>query len=172
MGHALMENRNGLLVDACLTWADGHAERIAALHMIEPRADWLQAITVGARLRSRHPPAGLTNGFVLPPSRSELGGGADASQQCLPTHREIRRTRAELVDRDLLGALSTRRSCRRSRPPPRLNNVILGVEIGLGYGESGDVPALVIATVGAVVCSAWVTAFEVPVPAALAPGPP
>ena len=48
MGHALMENRNGLLVDACLTWADGHAERIAALHMIEPRADRAQAITVGA----------------------------------------------------------------------------------------------------------------------------
>ena len=36
MGHALMENRNGLVVDACLTQADGHAERIAALHMIEP----------------------------------------------------------------------------------------------------------------------------------------
>ena len=44
MGHALMENRNGLLVDACLTQADGHAERIAALHMIEPRADRLHAI--------------------------------------------------------------------------------------------------------------------------------
>src|SRR4051812_11954341 len=32
IGHALMENRNGLVVDACLTVADGHAERIAALH--------------------------------------------------------------------------------------------------------------------------------------------
>ena len=39
MGHALMENRNGLVVDACLTEANGHAERIAALQMIEPRAD-------------------------------------------------------------------------------------------------------------------------------------
>jgi hypothetical protein len=37
MGDALMENRNGLVVDACLTEANGHAERIAALHMIEPR---------------------------------------------------------------------------------------------------------------------------------------
>lgn len=27
----LMENRHGLLVDACLTQADGHAERMAAL---------------------------------------------------------------------------------------------------------------------------------------------
>jgi transposase len=48
MGHALMENRNGLLLDACVTQADGRAERIAALHMIEPRADRPQAITLGA----------------------------------------------------------------------------------------------------------------------------
>ena len=31
MGHALMENRHGLVVDPCMTLADGHAERIAAL---------------------------------------------------------------------------------------------------------------------------------------------
>ena len=37
LGHTLMENRSGLIVDACLTLADGHAERIAALAMIEPR---------------------------------------------------------------------------------------------------------------------------------------
>jgi transposase len=48
MGHGLMENRHGLLVDACLTLADGHAERVAALHMIEPRADRPTAITLGA----------------------------------------------------------------------------------------------------------------------------
>ena len=48
MGHGLMENRNGLLVDACLTHADGHAERVAALHMIEPYADRPRAITLGA----------------------------------------------------------------------------------------------------------------------------
>src|SRR4051812_39832770 len=48
IGHGLMENRNGLVVDACLTLADGHAERVAALHMIEPRADRPTAITVGA----------------------------------------------------------------------------------------------------------------------------
>ncbi len=39
MGHGLMENRHGLLVDACLTEASGYAERVAALHMIEPLAD-------------------------------------------------------------------------------------------------------------------------------------
>jgi transposase len=48
MGHALMENRNGLIVDACLTRADGHAERIAALHMIEPHVDRPARVTLGA----------------------------------------------------------------------------------------------------------------------------
>jgi transposase len=48
MGPALMENRNGLVVEACLTEANGHAERIAALHMIEPRADRPRPITLGA----------------------------------------------------------------------------------------------------------------------------
>jgi hypothetical protein len=48
MGHGLMENRHGLLVDACLTFADGQAERVAALHMIEPLADRSRAITLGA----------------------------------------------------------------------------------------------------------------------------
>jgi IS5 family transposase len=42
-----MENRAGLLVDAALTEADGHAERVAALHMIEPHADRPNAITLG-----------------------------------------------------------------------------------------------------------------------------
>jgi transposase len=48
MGHALMENRNGLVVDACLTEANGHAERIAALYLIEPRADRPRPITLAA----------------------------------------------------------------------------------------------------------------------------
>lgn len=48
LGHALMENRSGLIVDACLTPANGHGERIAALAMIEPRADRPTFITLGA----------------------------------------------------------------------------------------------------------------------------
>jgi IS5 family transposase len=48
MGHALTENRNGLVVDACLTQAGGHAERMAALAMIELRADRPGRITLGA----------------------------------------------------------------------------------------------------------------------------
>jgi transposase len=35
MGHLLTENRNGLIVSARLTQADGYAERIAALAMVE-----------------------------------------------------------------------------------------------------------------------------------------
>jgi len=48
IGHGLMENRSGLLVDACLTKSDGHGERVAALHMIEPHANRPQAVTLGA----------------------------------------------------------------------------------------------------------------------------
>lgn len=48
LGHTLMENRSGLIVDACLTLADGHAERIAALAMIEPRADRPRGVSLGA----------------------------------------------------------------------------------------------------------------------------
>jgi transposase len=48
MGHALMENRNGLIIGACLTQADGHAERVAALAMIEPHADRQGRITLAA----------------------------------------------------------------------------------------------------------------------------
>jgi len=48
MGHGLMENRHGLLVDACLTLAGGHGERNAALHMIEAHAERPKAVTLGA----------------------------------------------------------------------------------------------------------------------------
>jgi transposase len=47
MGHALMENQNGLIVGATATRASGHAERLAAQHLIEPHADRPQRITVG-----------------------------------------------------------------------------------------------------------------------------
>ena len=47
MGHALMENRNGLIVAATATRASGHAERLAALHLIKPYADRPQAVTLG-----------------------------------------------------------------------------------------------------------------------------
>ena len=60
MGHALMENRNSLVVDACVTPADGHAERIAALHMIEPWADRPRAIT-SAPTRPTTPRISSTN---------------------------------------------------------------------------------------------------------------
>ena len=48
IGHGLMENRSGLIVDARLTLVSGHAERLAALEMIAPHADRPRAITLGA----------------------------------------------------------------------------------------------------------------------------
>ena len=47
IGHALMENRSGLIVDTRLTRVSGHAERLAALDMIERFAARPGAITLG-----------------------------------------------------------------------------------------------------------------------------
>lgn len=46
-GHALMENRNGLVVDGCVTLATGMAEREAALELVE-KIGGSQRITLGA----------------------------------------------------------------------------------------------------------------------------
>jgi transposase len=48
IGHGLMENRSGLIVDARLTRVSGHAERLAALDMIEGFAERPRAVTLGA----------------------------------------------------------------------------------------------------------------------------
>jgi transposase len=47
LGHVLMENRNGLLVDAELTRASGHAERLASLAMVD-RLPTMSPVTLGA----------------------------------------------------------------------------------------------------------------------------
>jgi len=48
MGHLLMENRNGLIVDAALTQANGTAERAAALTLLDRLASPGRRITLGA----------------------------------------------------------------------------------------------------------------------------
>jgi hypothetical protein len=49
MGHTLMENRNGLIVQADLTQADGHGERKAALEMINRHSPGsTRRLTLGA----------------------------------------------------------------------------------------------------------------------------
>lgn len=49
MGHSLMENRNGLVVQADLTFADGRAERRAALDMIQRHSPGsTRQLTLGA----------------------------------------------------------------------------------------------------------------------------
>ena len=48
IGHALMENRHGLVVEAVATRASGHAERLAALHLVAPHAERTTPVTLGA----------------------------------------------------------------------------------------------------------------------------
>ena len=49
MGHALMENRHGLVVQGDLTQADGHAERRAALDMVHRHSPGsTRRLTLGA----------------------------------------------------------------------------------------------------------------------------
>src|SRR3546814_15491403 len=48
LGHVLMENRNALVVDACLTEATGTAEREAALAMLDRLRRGTGRITLGA----------------------------------------------------------------------------------------------------------------------------
>jgi transposase len=48
LGHVLMENRHGLIVDGMATTADGHAERDAALLLLHRHARAGRARTVGA----------------------------------------------------------------------------------------------------------------------------
>lgn len=48
IGHGLMENRSGLIVDARLTRVSGHAERLAALDMVQRVADRPCAVTLAA----------------------------------------------------------------------------------------------------------------------------
>lgn len=49
MGHALMENRHGLVVQGDLTQADGHAERRAALDMVHRHSPGsIRQLTLGA----------------------------------------------------------------------------------------------------------------------------
>lgn len=48
LGHALMENRSGLFVDARISRVSGHAERLAALDMFGPRAERPVTVTLGA----------------------------------------------------------------------------------------------------------------------------
>jgi transposase len=48
MGHALMENRHGLVVEAELTQADGFAERTAALTMVARHSPGSERLTLGA----------------------------------------------------------------------------------------------------------------------------
>ena len=140
MGHALMENRNGLVVDACLTPADGHAERVAALHMIEPHADRPQAITLGAdkaydaedfvnELRSMKVTphvAQNTSGALVsdrwphdaPCRLRRQSAHPQANRRSLRLDQEGRRTRADQVSRTRLHRMGLQLRRRRLQSDP------------------------------------------------------
>lgn len=48
LGHALIDNRSGHIIDACLTKVSGDAELVAAPTIIEPHAERPRLITLGA----------------------------------------------------------------------------------------------------------------------------
>ena len=58
LGHVLMENRNGLIVDAMVTDADGTAERDAAMLMVHKR--WKKRRRIAAWVRTKP----MTHGLV------------------------------------------------------------------------------------------------------------
>jgi 5-methylcytosine-specific restriction endonuclease McrA len=60
LGHALMENRNGLIVQGDLTKADGHGERKAALDMVHRHSlGSTRRLTLGAD--KSYDPAGFVS---------------------------------------------------------------------------------------------------------------
>ena len=82
MGHALMENRSGLIVQGDLTEADGHAERRAALDMVH-----------------RHSP-GSTRRLTLGADKGYDAAGfvVDLRQACVTPHI-ARKSRYSAIDR-------------------------------------------------------------------------
>jgi hypothetical protein len=103
IGHALMENRSGLIVDTRLTRVSGHAERLAALDMIQvlptgraqsrlaaTRATMLPTSSRNcarsrcARMSRRTPAADArqsTNGPRVIPATSRASGSASGSRR-------------------------------------------------------------------------------------------
>ena len=81
MGHALMENRNGLIVQGDLTRADGYAERKAALDMIHRQSP------------------GSTRRLTLGADKGYDAGGlvSDLRQACVTPH-VARKTRHSAID--------------------------------------------------------------------------
>jgi transposase len=90
MGHLLMENRNGLIVDARLTEANGTAERATALDMIEDNAKSRTTPSPAARwaaTRTMTPPTSLPavgNGAARRMSRRTTAIAARRSMRARP----------------------------------------------------------------------------------------
>ena len=96
LGQARMENDCGLLVDACLTRADGHAERLAALAMIEARADRPVAVTL---VRTRPQPRETPRPSFDPTYRPERRGLTSARTRSKPARIQVAGSRGCVLRR-------------------------------------------------------------------------
>lgn len=112
-----MSNRHGLLVDACLTLADGHAERVAALHMIEPHADRSTAIKLDAdKVYAEHFVNELRSMNVTPHVAQNTSGRSSAIDERTTRHGGIASAFAQRTsdhaDSNVFSALMEDRSTR------------------------------------------------------------
>jgi hypothetical protein len=80
VGHALMENRNGLIVGAVATRVSGHAERLAAPHLLEPHAGRPNKIAVAGDkgFDAQNPVAELREVNATPHVAWNVGGRCSA----------------------------------------------------------------------------------------------
>jgi hypothetical protein len=94
IGHGLMENRCGLIVDARLTRVSGHAERLAAFDMVQHVADHPCATTLGPNAVTMPPTLRRLYRGTARPERAPARGAEH--QRSAPGDRQAHDTTSEL----------------------------------------------------------------------------
>ena len=133
MGHALMENRHGLVVGATLTPATGTAEREAAIKMIVRRSPGAPTPDVGRRQSLRHKElrrrfAGIEHCSACgaehhqPRLRQRWPHHAASWLCCQPDHSQADRGKLRLDQDDRRTAQNQTQGCGSRRVPVRLCN--------------------------------------------------
>lgn len=133
MGHGLMENRHGLLVDAYLTEASGYAERVAALHMIGPFTERTQAITLGAD-------KGLRQRFAVDEGHAPMWRRTSmvAARPLMDARRAI-----PAIGSACASASASRRRSAGSKPPPgRIRRSSVAATASYGSSPSRPPPMI------------------------------
>jgi len=133
MGHALMENRHGLVVGATLTPATGTAEREAAIKMIVRRSPGARRLTLGADkgYDTKNFVADLRELNIAPHvaqnttnRASAIDGPHDAASwlRCQPDRSQADRGKLRLDQDDRRTAQNQTQGCGSRRVPIRLCN--------------------------------------------------